>query len=87
MPALRAAGVPCRLNPVDIASVQSRAPSSTLSAASATVIASRSKPVSYTQTPVSREAIVLGYTHLRPEQIRSAVDDLASLLSTTDRGL
>ncbi len=41
----------------------------------------------YTQTPMSREAIVLGYTHLRPEQIRSAVVDLASLLSTTDRRL
>ena len=39
----------------------------------------------YTQTPLSREALVLGYTHLRPEQIRSAVADLALLLSTPDR--
>ena len=39
----------------------------------------------YTETPTSREAIVLGYTHLQPEQIRSAVDNLASLLSAMDR--
>lgn len=38
----------------------------------------------YTETPMSREALVLGYTHLRPEQIRVAVDDLVSLLSTAE---
>ena len=40
---------------------------------------------SYTETPKPRDAIVLGYTHLQPAQIRSAVNNLASLLSATDR--
>jgi GntR family transcriptional regulator/MocR family aminotransferase len=35
---------------------------------------------SYTETPLAGDAVVLGYTHLPPERIRSAVDDLASVL-------
>jgi GntR family transcriptional regulator/MocR family aminotransferase len=39
----------------------------------------------YTETPVPSEAVVLGFTHLQPEQIRRAVADFAALFSTRDR--